>query len=440
MPLEKRRRPPERPDQPDGAGNTAAALRRQRSRALPSHGKLPGVHLRSVRLHPHLFRKLIDRADPEAQPGDLVAVHTPQGTLLGHGLYNPRAEIAVRILNFDPTPPGPAFWEARLSRAVALRRDLLRLARDTDAYRILHAEGDGLSGLVVDRYGDVLSAEVFSLAMFQRSQAILERLGKLLETRHTLVQVPVQAHGQEGFLAEPVRSPELPDETLVSESGTKFRVRFDEGHKTGFFCDQRDNRRRLAEFCSGRSVLDLCCYTGGFAIQAKRLGNAGDVTAVDLDEKAIALARENARLNQQKINFVHADAFGYMRDMIANGRTFDVVVLDPPKLIHNRRELEEGLRKHLDLNRLAVQLVADGGLLVSCTCSGLLEESEFLRLLHTAARQAGQLPARDGQTRVPGRGLQILARTGAAPDHPVAVDCPETEYLKAVWMRVTRTS
>jgi 23S rRNA (cytosine1962-C5)-methyltransferase len=272
--------------------------------------------------------------------------------------------------------------------------------------------------------------------MFQRSQAILARLGKLLNTTHTIVQVPVQSHGQEGFLAEPVRSPGLPDEVVITEFETKFRVRFEEGHKTGFFCDQRDNRRRLAEFCAGRTVLDLCCYTGGFALQAKRLGNAADVTAVDLDEKAIALARDNARLNQRRVNFVHADVFGYMRDMIANGRTFDVVVLDPPKLIRNRRELEEGTRTHLDLNRLAVQLVADGGIFLSCCCSGLLAETEFLRLLQTAARQAGRPAGREGEALPPRRSLQILARTGAAPDHPIAADCPETEYLKAVWMRV----
>ncbi len=255
-------------------------------------------------------------------------------------------------------------------------------------------EADGLSGLVIDRYGDVLSAEVFSLAMFQRSQELLERLGRMLGTKHSLVQIPAQTHGQEGFQADPVRSPELPEEVVVNEFGTRFRVHDSrKGTRLGFFCDQRDNRRRLAGCCSGRTVLDLCCYTGGFAVQAKRLGNAAEVTAVDLDEKAIAIARENARMNQQKVNFVHADAFGYMRDMVANGRTFDVVVLDPPKLIRNRRELEEGTRTHLDLNRLAVQLVADGGLFLSCTCSGLLEEAEFLRLLQTAARQAGK-PAR----------------------------------------------
>jgi 23S rRNA (cytosine1962-C5)-methyltransferase len=441
MPSQNRRRSHSSGKPQPNAEQAATSLLQQRSLDLPSAGPLPAVCLRSVRLHPHLFRKLVDKVDPAACPGDVVAVQTPQGELLGHGLYNPRAEIAVRMLNFSAAPPGPDFWDERLRRAVQLRRDVLKLDAATDAYRVLHAEADGLSGLVVDRYGDVLSAEVFSLAMFQRSQALLERLGKLLGTTHALVQIPVQTHGQEGFLADPIRSPGLPEEVVVTEFGTRFRVRFEEGHKTGFFCDQRDNRRRLAEFCSGRTVLDLCCYTGGFAVQAKRLGNATEVTAVDLDEKAIAIARENARLNQEKVNFVHADAFGYMRDMIANGRTFDVVVLDPPKLIRNRREFEEGTKTHLDLNRLAVQLVADGGLLLSCTCSGLLGEAEFLQLLHTAVRQAGKPAMREQNApSPPGRSLQILAKTGAASDHPVAGDCPETEYLKAVWMRVQRAS
>ena len=445
MPTKKRHRTNPPPQSQSISAVTPASLLQQRSLELPSNGPLPKVKLRSVRIHPHLFRKLIGDVDPAVRPGDLVAVETPQGELFGHGLYNPRAEIAVRMLTFGPTPPGIEFWEEELRRAVELRRDMLRLDAAGDAYRVVHAEADGLSGLVIDRYGDVLSAEVFSLAMFQRSAELLESLGRMLGTKHSLVQIPVQTHGQEGFLAEPVRSPGLPEEVVVTEFGTRFRVRFEEGHKTGFFCDQRDNRRRLAELCSGRTVLDLCCYTGGFAVQAKRLGNAADVTAVDLDEKAIAIARDNARLNQQKINFVHADAFGYMRDMVSNGRTFDVVVLDPPKLIRNRRELEEGTRTHLDLNRLAVQLVADGGLFLSCTCSGLLEEAEFLRLLQTAARQAGKPVRSEGVgsaasvPSVPSRSLQILAKTGAAPDHPVAADCPETEYLKAVWMRVLRS-
>lgn len=409
----------------------------QRSLAIDTARPLPEVQLRSVKQHPFLFRKMIGHVDGAAQPGDLVAVRTPQGEHFGYGLFNPRAEIAIRMLQHGGTPPGIEFWRARLEQAVQLRRDLLQLDAVTDAYRLVHAEADGLSGLVIDKLGDTLSAEAFSLAMFQRCQALLDLLAPLAGTTRTLVQVAPQAHGQEGFLAEPVRSPGLPQDVLITEFGTRFRVNFEGGHKTGFFCDQRENRRRLAEFCSGRSVLDLCCYSGGFAIQAKKLGNAAEVTGVDLDEKAIDVAQGNARLNGVKVNFVHADVFGYMRDMLQNGRQYDVVVLDPPKLIRSRRDVDEGTRKHLDLNRLALQVVRPGGLLLSCTCSGLLGEAEFLRLLQTAARQAGGVPGPDSAGSIrPGRTVQILSRTGAAADHPVSPECPETEYLKAAWMRV----
>jgi 23S rRNA (cytosine1962-C5)-methyltransferase len=185
--------------------------------------------------------------------------------------------------------------------------------------------------------------------------------------------------------------------------------------------------------------LDLCCYTGGFAVQAKRLGKAEEVIGVDLDEEPLNLARDNANLNQVRVRFVQADAFIYMREMLQQNRQFDVVVLDPPKLIRSRDELEEGTRKHFDLNRLAMRLVKPGGLLLSCTCSGLLKEADFLQLLCSASFQAGPLVSAataDTSERHAARPMQILARTGAAADHPVAASVPESEYLKAVWMRL----
>lgn len=403
---------------------TPGLLAQRTLEALPRDA-LPAVHLRSVKRHPFLFRKLINRVDDSARPGDLVAVYTPQGELWGHGYYNPRSEMTVRLVSLGPAIPDASFWQQRLEHAVRLRRDGLKLGSAGDAYRVIHAEADGFPGLMVDRYGDTLSAEVFSLAMYQRSQDVLSRLAALLGTQHTLVQVAPQTHGQEGFLADPVGSAGLPKEVIISEFGTRFRVRFTGGHKTGFFCDQRDNRRQLAPLCQGKTVLDLCSYTGGFAVQAKHLGEAKEVTAVDLDEHAIELVRENARLNQVRVTAVHADAFGYMRDMQHNGRQYDIVVLDPPKLIRSRRELDEGVRKHLDLNRLALPLVAPGGLLLTCTCSGLLGRAEFRDVLQQAARQG-----------IPQRSVQILDWTGAAADHPVALDCPETEYLQAAWLRV----
>jgi 23S rRNA (cytosine1962-C5)-methyltransferase len=209
----------------------------------------------------------------------------------------------------------------------------------------------------------------------------------------------------------------------VHEHGIRYRIHFDEGHKTGFFCDQRENRRELARFCPDRTVLDLCCYTGGFGLSALVRGRAREVTCVDLDEKAVSLARENGNANNVRLSVVHADAFGYMRQMSLNERSFGVVILDPPKLIADRDEIPSGKRKYFDLNVLGMRLVEPGGLLLTCSCSGLLPASEFQSLLRAAARKAG-------------RDVQLLAMTGAAADHPVALDAPEGAYLKAMWLKV----
>ncbi len=410
------------------------------------------MFVKSAIRHPVLYRKRIARVDADARPGDLVAVYAEERReLIGYGLFNPRSEMAVRMVRFGPELPDDGFWQARLETALALRRDSLRLDETTDAYRIVHAEGDGLPGLVIDKLGDVLSAEAFSLGMWQRAPEILARLAPRAGTVHSVIRCGPHSESQEGFDAPPAESRELPRTVTIQEFGTRFRVKFEGGHKTGFFCDQRDNRRRLAEFCAGRSVLDLCCYTGGFAVQAKTLGKADEVTALDIDESPLELARENANLNQARIRFVQADAFGWMRDALRNGRRYDVVVLDPPKLIRNRAEIDDGTRRHFDLNRLAMQLVSPGGLLLSCSCAGLLPEEEFVRLLVSAARQAGPplegsgpsgsaggQPSDDGPVRVrhAAREMQILFRTGASPDHPIASECRESEYLKAVWMRL----
>jgi 23S rRNA (cytosine1962-C5)-methyltransferase len=341
----------------------------------------------------------------------------------------------VRVVKRGVELPDDAFWDGLIGRAVELRRDLLRLDTVADAYRLVHAESDGLSGLMIDRYGDVLVAEAFSLGMFQRAPAILAKFHQQLGTRWSLVLPSPKMLAQEGLAAEPQASEDMPAQVTIQEYGTRFRVRFQGGHKTGFFCDQRDNRKRLAEFCKDRSVLDLCCYTGGFSVQAKTLGQAANVIGVDLDEEPLKVARENANLNQVRAQFVQADAFAYMRDMLRNNRSFDVVVLDPPKLITSRAQIDEGTRKHFDLNRLAMQLVSPGGLLLTCTCSGLLPEAEFSRLLYAASRQAGPVLS-DGSQRHAAREIQVLGRSGAAADHPVAPSCPETEYLSAVWIRL----
>ena len=321
-----------------------------------------------------------------------------------------------------------------IERAVELRTDALRLGEHTTAYRVIHAEADGFPGLVIDRYADCLSAEVFSIAMAPRVEAILKRVAQRLGTEHWLIQPSPHLESQEGFTLASRSSPDLPRQVVVSEQQTQYRVHFRTGHKTGFFCDQRDNRRQLAEICQGRSVLDVCCYTGGFAVMAARAGGASDVTGIDLDEEPLKFAKQNAALNQVRVKFTQADAFAYMRDMLRSGKQYDVVVLDPPKLIRNRAELEDGTRKHYDLNRLAMQLVRPGGLMLTCSCAGLLHADEFTRLVRSASRTAF-LPSELNPSPVP-RQMQIISRTGAATCHPVSANCPESEDLKAMWLRL----
>ncbi len=411
---------------------------RQRPLAPDPSAPIPAVFVRAPSWHPSLYRKRIDRVE-KAKPGDLVAVYGPNDRVLGYGLYNPRSEIAVRMTFYGENLPDDAAWQKKLEEAVSLRRDMLRLDGVTDAYRVIFAEADGLPGLVIDRLGTVLSAEAYTLGMYQRAEAILARLSSIVGTKHTVVKASPQFLSQEGYDPPGFASGELPQEVTIREYGTRFRVRFEGGHKTGFFCDQRENRKYLAGFCEGRTVLDLCCYTGGFAVQAKHLGKAAEVTGVDLDEEPLKLARENANLNQARIRFVQEDAFAYMREMWRQNRRYDVVVLDPPKLIRSRDELEEGARKHFDLNRLAMRLVKPGGLFLSCCCSGLLKESDFMHLLKQSAYQAGEVvtaATEETSERHAARSMQIIARSGAAADHPVSASVPETEYLKAVWMRV----
>jgi 23S rRNA (cytosine1962-C5)-methyltransferase len=387
----------------------------------------------------NVFRKRVQSVERRAQFGDWLAVHEPDGRLIGFGVFNPRSEIGIRIVRLGEQPPDEPFWDGLIDRAIELRRDVLALDQQTSAYRLIHAESDGFPGLMVDRFNDVLSVEAFSAAMYTRAEPLVARIQARLGTKHWVLQTSPHMQAQEGFDQPPHGSQLVPRETTIQEYGTRFRVRFEGGHKTGFFCDQRENRRQLATFCKGKSVLDLCCYSGGFAVQAKKLGEADDVTAVDLDEAPLKLAKENADLNQVRVRCVQADVFAYMRDMLRGGRLFDVVVLDPPKLIRSRMELDDGTRKHFDLNRLAMQLVKPGGIFLSCTCAGLLTHESFLRVIHSAARQAGDpIPgALPGE--LPRRGpreMQILAKTGAAPDHPIGTNCTESEYLQAVWMRM----
>ena len=383
----------------------------------------PWVQLKTFTSKPSIFRSMVGEVSPDARQGDVVSAYDKQGSFIGYGFWNAGAPIALRILKATPGKPDDVWFEQALRRAAALRKDVLKLDADTDAYRVVNADADFLSGLIVDRLGDVLSIEVSSYAVMRRLPRWIPILHDAVGTKREIVQVDAHVARIEGIMPT-----DIPKSAVrfvkIKEFGMVQEVDFAEGHKTGFFCDQRDNRRRFGALAKGLKVLDLCCYSGGFSIAAK-LAGATEVTGVDLDEKAIEMAKRNMNLNNVRIDFVHSDAFTWIRQMQKNGKTWDLVLCDPPKFVDSRdEEFEaEGLKKYNDLNVLAMQLVAPGGLFVTCSCSGLVSPESFEDLVSKAAHRY--------QKR-----LQIFDRTGPGGDHPNASNHPDGRYLKVLWSRI----
>jgi len=384
---------------------------------------LPTVQLKIERRssHPWIFQKMVERPDHRPPNGAVVDVIDKTGNWVGRGLYNAHSRIGLRILTDDRNEPiDAAFFADRIGRALALRRDVLKLDAVTDAYRVVHSEADGLSGLIVDRFADLLVVEFFSNGMFRQREAIFAALKSHFPQAKFYYFAEEHVGKQESFDCWP---PEPPPPFAIREHGLKFRVAPGSKHKTGYFVDQRDNRQFLASLCGGQRVLDLCCNTGGFAIFAKALGGAAEATGVDLDEGVLELAKQNARLNKADVRFVQADLFSWLRDVRPKNEPYDVVVLDPAKLTRDRDDVLGALKKYLDMNKIAMMAVKPGGVFLTCSCTGLVSEADFLEMLRRAAWQAQ-------------RQLQIFRISGAAGDHPHLAHVPEGRYLKAVFARV----
>jgi 23S rRNA (cytosine1962-C5)-methyltransferase len=385
------------------------------------------VQLRNAVFSTSIFKKMVGKTSPGLAAGELVTVYDREGIIFGVGLFNPQSQIALRMLTLSDAELTESFLEERLAQAAALRRQTLKLDATSNAYRVAHAEGDGLPGLIVDRLGNAAVVEIFSMAMFKRIGRIKHTLLEVLPVQRVIFRSDEHIQRAEGFF---LRQDDIRDgqtRGMVEENGLRFEVDLAAGHKTGFFCDQRDNRLALTQFTTGADMLDLCCYSGGFGIYAATVGKAAHITAVDLDENAVALARRNAQLNRiapAKYQSVHADGFAYLRQMKQNGQCYDVVVLDPPKLISGRDEFAEGRKTYFDFNKLAMGVVKPGGILVTCSCSGLMDILEFQNMLRGAARSAQ-------------RRVQILSVTGPGQDHPVMTEFLEGQYLKCVWCRVS---
>jgi 23S rRNA (cytosine1962-C5)-methyltransferase len=388
---------------------------------------IPTIRLRNAwrSTHPWIFQKLVDKPVQRPKPGSIVDVTGSDGVWIGRGFYNGHSRIALRVLEHDPDMAIDAAWfAAKIREAVQLRRELLKLDEVSDAWRVVHSEGDGLSGLVVDRYGDLLVVEFFSAGMFRHREWIYEALRAQFPgcRFHAFADEHVQK--QESFDFKPWSSagsgPAAP--SIITEHGIRFRADPAGAHKTGFFADQRENREWLSRQCGDKRVLDLCCNTGGFGVYAAVRG-ASEVVGIDIDNDVLEIARGNAKLNDAKVRFVQADIFPWLRDAAAQGEQFDVVILDPAKMTRDREQVIPALKKYLDMNKLALATVKPGGLFATFSCTGLVSEEQFLDMLRRAGYYAG-------------RTLQVLKVSGAGADHPWRADVPESRYLKAAFCRV----
>jgi len=358
--------------------------------------------------------------------GAEVELVSHTGNFVARGLYNSRSKIRVRLYSWAAEQPlDRAFFQERVAAALHLRRNILDLDGPGRACRLVFSESDGLSGLTVDRYDRWLVAQFTGFGLAQRRDLLAEVLVDLLQPEGIMLRTERGIGKLEGLdLQDSPLWGTLPTEPIViEEAGLRFRVNLAEGQKTGFYLDQRDNRQVVARLARGRRMLDAFCYTGGFALHAARAG-AREVIGVDVSEPALALARENAQLNQlESLTFLRQNVFDYLDAQVSAGERFGMVVLDPPKFARTQRALEDALLGYRRLQTLALRLLEENGILVFCCCSGLVRLEMLEELLAQVAAAQG-------------REVQILDRRGQAPDHPVAVACLETNYLKCLICRV----
>jgi 23S rRNA (cytosine1962-C5)-methyltransferase len=383
-----------------------------------------GEHRRVAAGHPWVFSNevVMDAAAKAIAPGSVVSVASHDGRVLGTALFNPHSLIAARLLSRDPAAAiDRGFFAERLQRAAALRDRLF----ERPFYRLVHAEADGFPGLVIDRFGDGLVLQANSAGMERLLPELLAALDEVMSPRAVMLRNDSPARKLEG-LADESRWAKggLEGPIELVENGVRFLADLGAGQKTGWFFDQRENRASVARLAAGARVLDVYCYTGGFAVQAAAAGAAA-VLGIDRSEPALALAARAAALNgaEASCRFERGDAFGALEGLAAQGERFDIVVADPPAFVKSKKELNQAARGYRKLARLAAGLVRPGGFLFIASCSH-----------HMTAENFGEQTARGlGDA---DRGGRILRASGAGPDHPVHPSLPETAYLKALLLQI----
>lgn len=376
--------------------------------------------------HPWVYAGAIAEVQGNPADGEEVEVFSHGGHFIARGLYNSRSRVRVRLYCWEPNRPlDESFWRERLEQALALRRDVLRLVGPNKACRLVFSEGDGLSGLTVDWYAGWVVVQFTGLGLAQRREMFARLLAELLQPRGILLRTEKSIAPLEGLdLADGVLWGQAPSEpVLIEEEGVAFLVDLLAGQKTGFYLDQRDNHRAVSRYAAGRRVLDAFCYTGGFALHAARAG-AQEVLGVDSSAAAIQLAQLNAERNRlDQVRFVEAEVFHFLEELARNRERFGLIVLDPPKFAHRQSAVENALKGYRRLLALSLLLIEPEGVLVTCCCSGLIS----MEMLEELAAQAATKACRH---------VQILERHYQPADHPIAISCRESSYLKCLIKRV----
>ncbi|MCI0381145.1 MAG: class I SAM-dependent rRNA methyltransferase [Gemmataceae bacterium] len=387
--------------------------------------------------HPWVFAGAVAEVQGEPADGAVVDLVSHAGNFIARGLYNSRSKIRVRLYSWDSeTALDESFFRERLARAIALRRDVLGLGGPGRACRLVFSEADSLSGLTVDQYDRWLVLQFTSLALAQRREMFADLLMSLLTAGGQVENLSYEIEGiylrtergigqLEGLELHdgPLRGHVPQEPIVIEENSVRFGVLLTEGQKTGFYLDQRDNRQAVAKLAKGRRVLDAFCYSGGFGLHAAKAG-AASVLGVDASEPALELARGNARLNElDNIAFEKHDVFDKLDALVDAGERFGLVILDPPKFARAGHAVEEAMRGYRQLQTQAIKLLEAGGILVVCCCSGLITRD----MLHDLLAQLAAEHKRD---------IQILESRGPSGDHPTAVTCPETDYLKCIICRL----
>ncbi len=376
--------------------------------------------------HPWVLDSAIARVEGEPADGDVVDLLGNDRRFIARGIINRHSRIRVRLYTWDSGEPlDEAFFRRRLSQAFTLRQQI-GYDDPNGAARLVFSEADGLSGLIIDRFTEHLVMQVTSLATAVRVEMLANLVEALARPKSISLRIDAETAKTEGLKLEPglLRGEPPRGPITVVEHGIAYEVDTVAGQKTGFYLDQRENRAAAARYLADRRVLDMFCYTGGFALAAARLGRAKEVLAVDGSQRAIERGqRQAAAAGLENVTFQQEDAFAALDRLRAQEARFDAVILDPPKFARNRQSVDDALRAYHRINRVAVELLESEGILVTCSCSGSVLREDFQQMLASVAEKSG-------------RTIQILENRGASPDHPLNPNCPENEYLKCFICRV----